>query len=154
MISLVIGNDNTIETRRETISPIRALRRSRGVNGNLEWPLIGARTRHVQYSRRKHARAQRRGTNTRRGKVDWEREANGITADIPVQFSSIFQRCSFSFQAATASKLGRPIRRMRVSAFAVNWARLLDGSLQEFRFCLLCVLEGGHRLASSNVEGT
>lgn len=22
-------------------------------------------------------------TNTRRGKVDWEREANGITADIP-----------------------------------------------------------------------
>lgn len=31
----------------------------------------------------KETRAASSRTNTRRGKVDWEREANGITADIP-----------------------------------------------------------------------
>lgn len=60
------------------------------VNGNLEWLLIGARTQSVQFAK-EHAHEQTVSRHEHETwKVDWEREANEITADIPIP-SWIFQ---------------------------------------------------------------
>lgn len=90
VISRAIGSATMRYTPRDRsgegsgIAPMVFQRTITRVNGNLEWLLIGARTRRVQFAK-EHAHQQIVPWHEHETwKVDWEREANEITADIPI----------------------------------------------------------------------